>query len=974
MKKRIRKIAGAVFLALAIALTQVPASFAEAFVPGAEFKRDGDTLISYTGTASVVSVPAGIKTIGTDAFAGNRHIEKVTIPASVEVIENGAFRDCRSLDSVYFSEGLTTIESGAFAMCPELDTVKFSSTIMELGAGVFAGDDELKSVILGKNNYFVMSDGALYSRDKTKLIQVFAGRKGDSFIIPESVSHIERYAFWGCDELEYVGLSAHLDEIPEFSFSNCSSLKEVSVPYSVRKIGAKAFEDCTSLAYVTLPVSVTTIHQTAFDGCYNLKIIAEEGTAAYEFAKAFESMKLLLMEDEESADVSENSIGDIYRDTAVKKEQNTEETETAEEDRKADSGQDVYDPSNPSDVSKLNVSDYYAVDSPEVIGKTRVVGGNAVVLYDSSGTQKNAGDNVSQNDIGGKTDFTAEDDGSHIISKKKYYQATSFKRAEIADTIEKIDDFAFARSHTESVVIPESVTHIGYGAFYHCEELAYVEIPSGVKTIEPEAFARTAFLDNWENGGNADDFLVVGDGILLAYKGNAARVVIPATVKKIAGNVFQNHAEITDVILSDSLTEIGEAAFSGCTSLSKVSGLEHVNKICDRAFAMCPLMSLTISEKTEEIGLGAFGLAAPDAVIFESGETLPAVSYEKTATRLENKGFRSLVFSDVDTAVIKNTTVPLKNTILDERYLGFRGIVVTIPDKEGNQACLIYCTKYPNETSGLVEIPQYVRVGGKNYSLSSAVPGAFDAYETYAYWGNGTEIKGLILPPALGKAEDYDTVLPLQAAGGESADGESSNGDSSNEVTTVVLQTDYENADKVTAQVKDDVEEYLLYVDTDTDEEKQLSEAVRSVYGETVEGQLNMLDLSMVERKSNVAISNFGDTAVKISLPVSETMAEQNICAVTLAEDGALQTIYGTKEVRDGQNYFEFSTNHFSVYGIYAGIGETGEEIKAESMQLLNKDDSPDTGEHFNPKWLLVFASLFAGLALLTGIPVRKRI
>lgn len=962
MKKRIRKIAGAVFLALAIALTQIPASFAEAFVPGEEFKRDGDTLISYTGTASVVSVPAGIKTIGTDAFAGNRHIERVTIPASVEVIENGAFRDCSALDSVYFSEGLTTIESGAFAMCPELDTVKFSSTIMELGAGVFAGDDELKSVILGKNTYFVMSDGALYSRDKTKLIQVFAGREGDSFKMPDSVSHIERYAFWGCDELEYVGLSAHLDEIPEFSFSNCSSLKEVSVPYSVRKIGAKAFEDCTSLAYVTLPVSVTTIHQTAFDGCYNLKIMAEEGTAAYEFAKAFESVKLLQMEDETS-EVSENTIGAIYRDTVVKKEKNTVETEVVEEDAK-DSPQDVYDPSNPSDVSKLNVSDYYAVDSSDVIGKTRVVGGKAVVLYDGLGGQQNSADAVSQNDSGMKADFTAEDDGSHTIAKKKYYQATSFQGVEIADTIEKIDDFAFARSQAETVVIPESVTHIGYGAFYHCENLADVEIPSGVKTIEPEAFARTAYLENWENGGNADDFLVVGDGILLAYKGNAARIVIPATVKKIAGNVFQNHAEITEVILSDSLTEIGEAAFSGCTSLSKVRGLEKVNNICDRAFAMCPLTSLTVGEQTEEIGLGAFRLAAPDAVVFEAGETLPSVSYEKTATRLENDGFRSLVFSDVDTAVIKNTSIPLKNTILDERYLGFRGFVVTILDKEGNQACLVYCTKYPNETSGLVEIPQYVRVNGKNYSLTSAVPGAFDAYETYDYWGNGTEIKGLILPPALGKAEDYDTVLPLQTADEESSE----------EVTTVVLQTDYENADKVTAQVKDDVEEYLLYVDTDTEAEKQLSEAVGSVYGETVEGQLNMLDLSLVERKSNVAISNFGDIAVKISLPVSETMAEQNICAVTLAEDGTLQTIYGTKEVRDGQNYFEFSTNHFSVYGVYAGIGETGEKIKAESMQLLNKDDSPDTGERFNPKWLLAFASLFAGLALLIGIPVRKRI
>ena len=97
MKKRIRKIAGAVFLALAIAFTQIPASFVQALSPEAEFKRDGNTLISYTGTASVVSVPAGIKTISTDAFAGNRYLEEVTVPASVTKIDDYAFYSCTSL-------------------------------------------------------------------------------------------------------------------------------------------------------------------------------------------------------------------------------------------------------------------------------------------------------------------------------------------------------------------------------------------------------------------------------------------------------------------------------------------------------------------------------------------------------------------------------------------------------------------------------------------------------------------------------------------------------------------------------------------------------------------------------------------------------------------------------------------------------------------------------------------------------------
>lgn len=988
MKKRIRKIAGAVFLALAIAFTQVPASFVEAISPEAEFKRDGNILISYTGTASVVSVPSGVKTISTDAFAGNRYLESVTVPSSVEVIENGAFRDCPNLDSVYFSEGLQTIESGAFSMCPELDTVKFSGTIIELGAGVFAGDDELKTIDLGKNSYFSVFDGALYSWDKTKLFQVFAGRKGDVFDMPDTVADIERYAFWGCDRLECVELSAHLTEIPEYSFSNCSRLEEVSLPYSIRKIGAKSFEDCVSLEYIVLPVSVTNIHPTAFDGCYNLKISAQEGTTAYEFARAFETTNLLLMEQEEA--VSENTIGNIYKDSAPGQTL-TDKAEVQEEED--DDGEvteevpDVYNPLNPADVSKLNVSDYYGQDSSDVLGKTRVVAGNAVVLYENTKQQPIETPQAAEEVF--EPDFTAPDDGSHVIGKKSYYQSDSFRKLSMDGTIQAIDDFAFARTSAEHVVIPEGVTKIGYGAFYHCDELKCVEIPSTVNTIEPQAFDETPYINNWKNGGDADDFLVVGDGVLLAYKGDGARVFLPAHVKKIAGGVFRNHPEITEVTLNEGLMEIGEDAFSGCTALSSVKGGSRVEKVCDRAFAMCPIAELTIGTNVKQVGLGAYKLAASETVVFTNKESLPAISYEKTATRLENDEMRMLAFPDADVAVVADANVQLKNTILDERYLGFRGVVVYIPDIDGSQAKMVYCTMCPDKDTGLLQIPASVRVNGKSYSLTGAHPDVFDAYETYEYWGDG-EIKGIILPPSLGRISDYDTqfgfstALPTAAAESEadataqesSSDGQQSQeeSDAKEYVTTVVLSSGYPNTDKMKADVLDDDAYYLFYISENKEQEKDLANAVEAEYGGLVDGQLKMMDLTLVERRSNVPISNFGNSRVEIFVPVSEAMQGQNICAVTLGESGELQTIYGTKQVLDGQNYFVFRTNHFSVYGIYAGIGEVGDRIKAESNNLLQKDVSPETGETFNPKWLLAIASLLIAVALLIGLPGRRRI
>nr|MBQ8251768.1 leucine-rich repeat domain-containing protein [Lachnospiraceae bacterium] len=969
MKKTVKKTVGAICLVLALALSQIPAPFAQAVGSQMEFKRDGDTLISYTGTASVVSVPDGIKNIGTDAFAGNRSIESVSFPSSVEVIENGAFRDCVNLDSVYFSSGLSSVESGAFAMCPELDTVCFSDTVMELGAGVFSGDDELKTIDLRKNTYFVLYDGALYNRDMTKLIQVFAGREGKHFDMPDTVADIERYAFWGCDNLESVELSSHLTEIPEYSFSNCKNLKTVSVPYSVRRIAAKAFEDCIDLDTITLPASVTNIHSTAFDGCYALKIVAQEGTPAYEFAQAFKASVALLME-KETTIVSENTIGDRYQEIVV----------DTEEDEEEDSGTteilDVYDPTNPADVSKLNVSDYYGPDSADVIGKTRVVAGNAVVFYDENPVQPEQEEAVPEPEPEEfVADFTAEDDGSHNISKKKYYQSSAFKKLTMEHTIERIDDFAFARTSAEAVVIPDGVTQIGYGAFYHCDKLKQVKIPGSVKTIEPEAFSETKYLNKWLSQKGGEDFLVVGDGILLAYKGSEPKVHIPDEVKKIAGGAFKNHTEIQEVVLNDGLVEIGEDAFNGCTSLSAVSGGQNVEKICDRAFATCPLTKVAVGKNVSEIGLGAYKLVTSDAVVFAHDKTLPKVSYEKTATRLENDSYRSLAFPDIKTAVVSGEFTDIENSILDEAYLGFRGLVVTISDAALKQAKLVYCTMNPDELSGLVEVPSYVRVNGENYSVTSAKQDAFDAYETADLWCDG-KVKGILLPPNLGKLSDYDTTFPFDTTFSleeeEKTDETKTEQESKAEQTTTIVHgSSYPDADKLKAEVLDDEERYVVYVGSDPVSEQELIQAVSAEYGSPVDGQLQVLDLKMLEAKSNVLISNFGDTTVEIRIPISETIAQQNICVVTIGENGSLQTIYGTKQKSEGQNYFVFRTNHFSAYGIYAGIGEIGEKIKAESQRLLQKDASPETGDRFDPKWLLVAAFVLAGLALLIQ-PIRR--
>ena len=193
----------------------------------------------------------------------------------------------------------------------------------------------------------------------------------------------------------------------------------------------------------------------------------------------------------------------------------------------------------------------------EVVGTTTVVGHQAVVLLDSEKMQVLDGKDV---------DMEAIFPEAYAVTNWQYYMEKQLRTMELAKGCMDIGDFAFARSGLECIEIPDGVTEIGYAAFYHCDALEDIQIPSSVTRIGAEAFTFTPWLKSFMNGDRLKDeeFLIVGDGCLIAYRGDEPVVVIPYGVKYIGAKVFENHKEIVDVRYPDTIEYIEENAFKGC--------------------------------------------------------------------------------------------------------------------------------------------------------------------------------------------------------------------------------------------------------------------------------------------------------------------------------------------------------------------------------------------------------------------------
>ena len=728
--KKFLRTLGVLLLVTALVVSLIPVSGVEAESSTSDFEIQGSTLYKYSGTAEVVSIPDEVRTIGEEAFAGNGNIVKVKINDKCKQIDYGAFANCVGLRTVEIGNGVESIDSAAFSNNKSLKNVSLGDSVKNIGSGAFAGDPVLTNLTVSENNpHLLIKDNVLYDDELKTLICMLPSYQNGIYETPSSLTEIEGYAFWGNTSIKNVTLNGNLYAVPEYAFSNCSNLKEVRIPLPVQSIDSKAFEDCVNLSLVTIPDSVSYIADNAFDGCPKLTVNATPGSYADTFSKNLKKSEVEEIEYEdvkESAVVSEETVNKYPLpekfdglDIEVVEGTPGPALPTADPKKEAKYQTGVI---NGYDVIELKPDNSSNQPTGKVLGSSPIVSGHALVFIDNKskvisgaetpGVDLSISDNEPVENV--ETDSEPDDDNENVesvensdtspetegeeeaktvkdvlssnaskgidfpkftivgdkIASQSYYMDDTLENFEFPEDIKTIGDFAFARSSITSANIPEGITDIGYGAFYHCDNLSDVNIPSTVTSIGAYAFENTPFVDNCN-----DAFVIVGDGVLIAYKGKDSVVTIPEGVRLIADAAFKDNQGISAVNFATTTRIVGEDAFNGCTNLRTVNRTELITDIGANAFKNTKLSSVVIGPNVKSIGLGAFDLqGGTDTVIFE-GTELPTVTQGTSASRLANVNDRTYAFGDMKNAIVQDGVNNLQGTVLEPGAYGFKGLV-----------------------------------------------------------------------------------------------------------------------------------------------------------------------------------------------------------------------------------------------------------------------------------------------------------
>ena len=347
-------------------------------------------------------------------------------------------------------------------------------------------------------------------------------KKLQAIIIPTSVTYIGSGAFGVCENLEEITIPDNVTIIGIGAFGLCKSLKKVTLSKNTLSIGSAAFASCTNLKEIKLNENITSLGNGVFNGCTSLKEITIPANITSIGEKVFDGCSNLQK--------IFYPAGSNFEDK-LKVGNNAQLIPFGEPHNISSKTSTTAQVSLIGNNGQLVPFEKQRTISPEITETKKVNvkqdNQSRPVKSSQTYTQEN-----SQWNSAGNLRWRVRDN-TLTISGKGNMDNYSLKHlppwGEKQDVIRRI-------------VVEHGVTSIGNGAFFAHTELKTITLPETIKSIGASAFFGCALT----------------------------KIELPYTLKEIGPMAFAGCILLTEIVIPESVTRMGENVFERCSNLQRI--------------------------------------------------------------------------------------------------------------------------------------------------------------------------------------------------------------------------------------------------------------------------------------------------------------------------------------------------------------------------------------------------------------------
>ena len=453
---------------------------------GVLYNKEKTTLIRYPQSKSdqtEYKVPEGVKTIGKNAFNGNKTITKIELPKSVQSIGDYAFIYCGSMEEIKLSEGLEEIGREAFEYCSGIKKAEIPDSVKEIGTEAFYSCGSLEEVVVGKGLKSLGGSAFRYCEKLTKLTiegniesidsSVFYDTAIKELQVGKGVSSLKE-TLYGQGALEKIeveeGNESYISEdgvlynkekttVIRYPQSK-ADVTEYEIPTGVKQIRKNAFYFNGKIEKVIVPDSMQSIGEYAFYACDNLKeVILGKGLESIERCVFYNCRKLEKL----TVNGTVKELGDYVFDyTTIKELQIGKDVTNVKEE--------FYSRNTLEKIEVEDGSKSYASQDGVLYNKEKT----ELIRYPQS-----------------KADVTEYEvpDGVEKLRENAFCYNESIEKVTLPDSVQSIGEYAFGRCRNlQDIRIADGLNSIGRRAFGYCEKMKKIQLPDSLEKIMDYAF------------------------------------------------------------------------------------------------------------------------------------------------------------------------------------------------------------------------------------------------------------------------------------------------------------------------------------------------------------------------------------------------------------------------------------------------------------------------------------------------------